>query len=176
MGTPSALHSKNTPRWGTPGSLIEPARTVLGGKIDLDPASQAEFNARVKAARFFTEADNGLLRNWEADSVFLNPPGGLVPEFWKKLLSEFMGGRVRRAVWIGFSVEQLCILQDEDYFPLDFAACILRSRVKFIAPDGTPGERPSHGNYVVAMGVETSAFADCFGRFGKLVFGRKQND
>jgi hypothetical protein len=45
--------------WQTPGPYIELARAVLGG-IDLDPASSAAAQERVKATTIFTQQDDGL--------------------------------------------------------------------------------------------------------------------
>lgn len=180
MPTPSALHSKATPRWGTPGSIVALSRAALGGKIDLDPASSPEFNQVVQAIRIFTEHDGGLKQVWadfdwpnviEPIRVFLNPPGGLVTAFWEKLLEELEKGHVSQAIWIGFSVEQLCTLQDSPLYPLDFATCILRKRLAFTKESGESGGSPSHGNYITGLGIERDLFSSCFGSLGKIHFG-----
>jgi hypothetical protein len=54
--------------------VIDAAHAVMGA-IDLDPASNAKFNKTVRAAKFLTEADDGLTKRWHG-RVFLNPPGG----------------------------------------------------------------------------------------------------
>jgi hypothetical protein len=56
----------------TPAKYIESARQVLG-QIDLDPASNELAQQVVKAAQWYGEADNGLLKDWHG-TVFLNPP------------------------------------------------------------------------------------------------------
>src|SRR5690348_1055042 len=50
--------------WYTPGEYLEYAREVLGG-FDLDPASSALANEAVKAAKIYTEADDGLKQAWK---------------------------------------------------------------------------------------------------------------
>jgi hypothetical protein len=131
MPTPKALHSKNTPRWGTPQWVIEHARTLMGG-IHLDPASSEEFNFYVSALMIYRQQDNGLAPEcaW-AGNVFCNPPGGLVAEFWNRLTHDYMYGDVEKAFWVGFSVEQLCTLSGEKYHPMDFSTVILRKRLNF---------------------------------------------
>lgn len=131
MPTPRALHSKNTPRWGTPQWIIELARELMGG-IHLDPASSEEFNFYVKALMIYRQQDNGLSPEcvW-AGNVFLNPPGGLVNEFWNKLCTSYLSKDVEKAFWVGFSVEQLCTLASESLHPMDFSTCILRKRLSF---------------------------------------------
>lgn len=87
-------HSNATPSWGTPQDIVEASRHVLGGIIDLDPASSEFFNSRVRARRFYDLNDDGLRKSWcdyfpyedndhefpvddvERFSIFLNPPSG----------------------------------------------------------------------------------------------------
>jgi ParB family transcriptional regulator, chromosome partitioning protein len=84
--------------WYTPAKYVELARKVLGS-IDLDPASHPIAQKTVKAARFFTEADDGLTKPWRG-RVFCNPPysKGLITPFVDKLLSEIASGNVREAI------------------------------------------------------------------------------
>lgn len=185
MATPQALHSKKTPKWGTPEEIAIRGRMALGGVIHLDPASSSEFNTRIGALKIFTEHDNGITSSWQIDpsdigldiwpidglSVFLNPPGGLVKEFWQKLIEQYASGIVRNAIWIGFSVEQLCTLQDADLYPLDFSTCILRKRLAFTQESGESGGSPSHGNYITGLGVSGDIFSTMFGDLGRIVNG-----
>lgn len=69
-----ARHASETTEHHTPDFIIEPARFSMG-QIDLDPASCAAAQARVRARHCFTKADNGFTRPWHG-RVFLNPPGG----------------------------------------------------------------------------------------------------
>jgi hypothetical protein len=144
------------------------------GIIHLDPASSEEFNFYVKAFMIYTEQSNGVLPECEwAGNVFLNPPGGLVKEFWQKLIKEYNSGRVSRAVWVGFSVEQLCTLADEPYHPADYSICYLRKRLNFVREDLSVGGSPSHGNYISAIGCDPAEFERLFGHLGKIVHGKK---
>jgi ParB family transcriptional regulator, chromosome partitioning protein len=68
-----AAGSADNDEWYTPPHIIERVRVGLGG-IELDPASCAFAQQWIKADRYFTKADNGLHREWRAESVFLNPP------------------------------------------------------------------------------------------------------
>ncbi len=158
MTTPSALHSKKTPNWGTPEQMVELARQLLG-YIHLDPASSEEFNCIVRALMIYRKQDNGLAPEaiW-AGNIFLNPPGGLVNEFWRKLCQAiFVDKTAERAFWVGFSVEQLCTLASEAYHPMDFSTCILRKRLSFNQQIDTPilgdytGTRPTQMIYVKDM-------------------------
>lgn len=183
MPTPKALHSKATPRWGTPQHIIEAARTLMGG-IHLDPASSEEFNAFVKALMIYRQQDNGLAPEcaW-AGNVFCNPPGGLVREFWDKLCLSYMNGEVEKAFWVGFSVEQLATLANCQTHPMDYSFVILRKRLNFnqqktvngseIIEEGTS---PSHSNYLCAMGCDKKEFERLFRQYGKIIHGPHAKD
>lgn len=191
-------HSMDSSEWYTPSPFVEAGREVMGG-IDLDPASHEEANRTVKATRFFSEDDNGLVQRWYG-RVFVNPPGGLVPAFWHKFISgEFVEG-----VWIGYSLEQLQTLQNigAARTPLDFPTCITSKRIAFVENEAkkairlakmlAEGERPgaseakrkiaaairagkepssgpSHSNYVSYIGPNKLKFSSVFRQFGQVV-------
>jgi hypothetical protein len=183
-----ARWSDDSAEWYTPSPLVEAAREVMGG-IDLDPASHEEANITVRADRFFTEADNGLIKPWHG-RVFLNPPGGQVAGFWLKLVTEWEAGRISCATWIGYSLEQLQTLQvacdpSGALTPLDFAICYPKRRIAFVENEAKKAERiakqiaagkkpskgnsPSHGNYIAYLGYREDKFLDVFSRFGRVV-------
>ena len=70
----SHLTSAASAEYFTPLDLIERVREFFGGRIDLDPASCAEANVRVKATTYY--AAPGETRPWHG-AVWCNPPGGL---------------------------------------------------------------------------------------------------
>lgn len=184
IGTQNARHSKEQPNWETPQEHIELCRTALGGHIDLDVFSCATGNARVKADRFFTEADNGFSKMWDADAIFENHPGGTTKKAWKKTCDELALGHYKRLIWIGFSVEQLCILSEPtdlndeerwlrgEFVPSDFSICFLRNRIHFIDPDDlTRPSRPGHANFILGIGTDPGLFAETFAPYGQTVHG-----
>jgi hypothetical protein len=67
------LRTSVSHEWHTEAPIVAAARQVLGG-IDLDPASCAEAQETVRAARFFTKEQDGLTRPW-AGRVFMNRSG-----------------------------------------------------------------------------------------------------
>lgn len=166
---PSAQHSKATVRWGTPSQFADISRKVMGGDIDLDPCSEERFNKVIQARTYYSlleREEDGLQLPWFGN-VLCNPPGGLVKKFWQKAMSE----NIEQMMWIGFSVEQLCILADEMAHPLDFSCCILRRRIGFTRHDAFEGS-PAHGNYACGVGVDTTRFEEHFGPLGKVTHGK----
>lgn len=81
-----SLVSSNSVEWETPDWLFKQA-SVLFGPFDLDAAA-TPLNAKCK--RYFTEADNALEKDWNADRVWLNPPYGRTKtvEFVLKAIEE----------------------------------------------------------------------------------------
>jgi ParB family chromosome partitioning protein len=164
----NALHSKVTPEWYTPAEYVEAARAVMGG-IDVDPASCALANETIKAARFFTKDDSGLSTPWPG-RVFVNPPGGLVREFWRHLVAGYIFGQVTEAIWIGYSLQQLQTLQTDGRGPASRAdfICYPRKRIAFVNEQGMPSKAPTHANYIAYMGPNADQFAIHFIRFGEV--------
>ena len=180
----AARHSCDSPEWYTPAVFVEAARELMGG-IDLDPASDEGANRIVKAARYFSEQEDGLLQPWFG-RVFLNPPGGLVDEFWKYLTEEFVIGRVEQAVWIGYSLEQLQTLQQAlaVFTPMDKPICVTAKRIAFVENEAKRAARiqkllaagkspnakssPSHSNYITYLGSNVEGFERAFLKFGQV--------
>jgi hypothetical protein len=188
-------HSCDSPEWFTPAPFADAAREVFGGEIDLDPASHAEANRIIGALRYFDKRANGLRLRWRAGSVFINAPGGLVPEFWHRLIDEWEAGSFKAAIWIGYSIEQLQTLQGyEVRSPLDFPICVPERRIPFVESEAKRLERfakidkenrrrrveglarlekktaaaPSHANYITYIGRAPARFARVFGAFGQV--------
>lgn len=214
----SARHSSATPRWGSPPAIITCARRALGGRIELDPMSEPAFNAVVGADRYYTEEDDCFKQSWQCETMLINPAGGLVVEAWRRLTQGWSTGEIQRAIWIGFSVEQLCILADHSPHPDDFSKLTMRGRIDFLTLHplrqvvgrdrddlllecghvvrfsrkraiaavsrkrplrcprciGTPepAGAPSHGNYIVGLGIKPGLFEESFAGMGRISHGR----
>lgn len=176
-----ALHSSKTDQWFTPQIVIDKARTVLGG-IDLDPASSEVANVRVGASRIITAEEDGLVTEWSAGSVFLNPPGGRAPgipslptAFWKKLMRVRDSGKLTHAIYIAYSLEQMQTTQHAGLGVLHFPFCVPSQRMRFVKPDGSPGDSPTHSNaivYVPGTRNESELFLETFSDVGATVWPR----
>ena len=89
-------------------------------------------------------AEDGLAEPW-IGKVFLNPPGGLVPDeykglgtksnsalWWAALAGYWAEGEVEAAIFVGFTLEVLRSTQALDVLqPLDFPLCVPKSRIPF---------------------------------------------
>src|SRR5690606_6676725 len=83
--------------WGTPTQWLDIARKVMGA-IDLDPATNKGAQQIVKAAEFYTIADDGLSKRWNG-RVWMNPPYSQpwVTKFCEKLVIHYEAGEVVQA-------------------------------------------------------------------------------
>jgi hypothetical protein len=118
----------------------------------------------------------------------VNPPAGLVAEFWVKLLREYEAGHIKEAVWIGYSIEQIQTLQNAPgatRTPVEFATCWPRKRIAFTenaakrrsrirklrSQGKKPNKRsqPAHGNYITYLGGRRATFRRLFSEFGKVI-------
>jgi hypothetical protein len=150
----------------TPKRYADAVRQVLGGKIDLDPASCSEANKVVKAARIFTRQVDGLAQPWQARTLYLNPPyGGQVAGFTKKLIAEYQAGNVAAAI---------CMLNADHtdspwWRPLwnDTLLCFCFERVWF---DKARGQAPFNSVFILFGGEPyRKRFKQVFGRLGTCV-------
>lgn len=212
--TANGRHLALSGRRGTPPDWVEMSRAALGGRIELDPMSEPVFNEIVRAERIYTEQDDCFSVLWQADTLFINPHGGLVVEAWRELSRVHRCGYVKAAIWIGFSMEQLNLLVDEVEHPMDFSMLTVRKRIDFLTTEpmrdvvhrspetamlecghqidvvnakqrkakslrcpyceGAPEAlgAPTHGNYVVGLGIPGDRFEAAFAGRGRFSHGQ----
>jgi hypothetical protein len=156
--------SGNT-EWYTPAWVVDAARMTMGG-IDLDPASSAAANERIRATHIYTASDDGLLHDW-AGRVWMNHPFGREgnPLWVAKLMREYESGRVSQACCICFACTS------EQWFqPLyNFPICFFRGRVNYLLPDGTPKPGVTKGSCLAYLGTNVPRFIEMFSSFGAVM-------
>jgi hypothetical protein len=149
----------------TPGWITAAAREVMGS-IDLDPASSAAANERVKARTYFTADDDGLRYSWY-DNVWMNHPFGREgnPLWVRKLVAEYAAGRVKQACCITYACTSEAWFQPLLRFPI----CFIAKRVNYLLPDGTVKVGVTKGSCVAYLGEKVDRFAGVFGEFGNVL-------
>lgn len=73
--------------WATPQWLFDALDKEFG--FTLDPCSDG---ANAKCDRYFTPAENGLMRDWGTETVFMNPPYSEVDDWMRKAYGAAQGG------------------------------------------------------------------------------------
>lgn len=159
--------------WYTPLDYLAAARKVLGS-VDLDPASCAVANQNVGAARFFSEADDGLGQEWSAGSLWMNPPYAqpLIGRFVDKLYKSIKSGSVERAVVLVNNGTET--QWGQQLLSICKAVCFPSRRVRFLDPEGNPSGSPLQGQMVVGLGdIEPSDFRAAFVPLGTVMYGSR---
>ena len=167
-----AQHSNDSMEHGTPAEVVELARYV-GGRIHTDPFSSAYFNTNsVKADTFYDKDHDGLRSIWSGFCL-VNPPGGvtktdpvtkkrtvivpsLVRPAWESLVDRWRRGAIDGALWVSFTLEYLCQLQDAPACPTLFPTCIPATRLRYLyRPQGggppKPGTSPPHASALTIL-------------------------
>lgn len=124
----------------TPPRIVEAVRVAFGGRIDLDPCSNAQSQVFAKAV--FALPNNGLELHWGVGTaVYCNPPfgryGGTTIAAWVDKCSRHArhnGGEVIALIPAAVDTKHW----QDIVFPTAQAVCFIRGRVRFL--DGTTGE------------------------------------
>lgn len=166
----------STNEWYTRPKYIDAASEVMGS-IELDPASCAAANEIVKAERYFTKEQNGLLQEWRARSLWLNPPYGRsgkmigmhqssIKLFVDKCLDSYQRGSVLQAIILATTE-----VNARWFYPLwQYPVCIPDHRVNFIVPEQQKNKYSQmFGTCFVYLGPRRQEFIEVFSRFGHVV-------
>jgi ParB family chromosome partitioning protein len=152
------MNSNN--EWYTPDYVLGLARAVLG-HFDLDPASCAIAQDRVKANKFYTEKENGLLFPWEG-KVWCNPPysAALIKKFTAKFLAEYLVGNMQEGIMLTNSgTDTLWNV------PLSKGVqAYTVGRISFLQPDGSEKGKGGRGQVFTYLGPKPDHFIDVFTR------------
>lgn len=137
--------------WATPPAYFAELDRRFG-PFDLDPCARPE---TAKCRRYYTKADDGLMKPWDATRVFVNPPYSEPKKWCAKARDEVNAGRA------GLVVMLLPAAVDTHWFHdlvLPFADVeFIRGRLRFHGWKGTPIGRPTAGN-VLAIYPKVGAF------------------
>lgn len=145
--------------WLTPPDIVARVVEVLGG-IDLDPCSNTFGEPAVPATVRYTEADDGLSREW-LGRVYMNPPYGAIIAAWvEKLRAEHEAGNVTAAIAL------VPARTDTAWFQTlrDTILCFVGGRLRF-----SNSEQSAPFPSVLAyFGDERDRFAEIFGDVGDI--------
>lgn len=81
------MFTSNTPEWSTPQGLFDDLNKEFN--FNLDPCANKD---NKKCEKYFTIKDNGLVKSWDNQRAFCNPPYGREISLWVKKASEQRGG------------------------------------------------------------------------------------
>ena len=70
----TANTGNRTDKWNTPQEIVDKVVEYFKGPVELDPCSNSSEHPNIPCIRCFTETDDGLSFQWNANSVFMNHP------------------------------------------------------------------------------------------------------
>jgi site-specific DNA-methyltransferase (adenine-specific) len=76
--TQKVMFSSKTGNWATPQEFFDKLNWRFG-PFDLDPCASIH---NTKCANFYTEAEDGLSKDWSGHTTFVNPPYGRGIDKW----------------------------------------------------------------------------------------------
>lgn len=153
--------------WYSPTKYVDAAREVMGA-IDLDPASCEMANRTVKATRYYTQVDNGLIQPWYG-RVWCNPPYGKIygtegtTSFVSKLIQEYKQGNIQQAIIL----TMMGMYANWFFRLLEYHVCFLEEKPIFYRPDGTNGKL-GFAACCTYLGSNETKFIEVFSQFGRI--------
>jgi len=89
MLSKDAMFSSETDEWNTPQWLFDALHKEFG--FTLDPCSTWD-GSNAKCENRYTLRDNGLLKDWGTECVFMNPPYSAVADWMRKAYGAALDG------------------------------------------------------------------------------------
>lgn len=161
------LQMSRSTEWFTPGKYLETIRAIMG-EIELDPASCPEANLTVKAQRYFTAVDNGLLHPWKCKTLFLNPPytkGNMAGRFARKLITEYELKNTEEAILLVNARSGYKWFEPLWNYPICFTDHLMR----FVPPGGIAAGPAMCGQCFVYFGGNPGKFIKLISEYGHVV-------
>lgn len=166
----SVLTSRTTTEWYTPPHIIELARTLMGD-IDLDPASAALPQTWIKATKYYTAVDNGLLHHWYG-RIWLNAPFDNTAAWIDHLITEVSMGHIKEAVLLVNSNAGYKWYED---LWIGFPCCCLRERLRFINNLGVTDGQAKRAQTIVYIGQKLQQFEALFSPIGRTLYPKQKS-
>ena len=163
--------------WYTPPWIIERARVMFGGDIDLDPASNANAQQWIRAKTHFTKRDDGLSQDWMPyRTIWCNPPYGKKTQpFLEKGLQTYNARSPLNSMMdrqLLFLVNRTGATWYRELRPKFTAICEIHKRVAFIDQNGVTQTAPRYYNDLLYLGCRPDRFEQVFHDIGDITVFR----
>lgn len=167
MKTPT----KSNNDYYTPDYYIKLARSVMGG-IDLDVASCEFANKVVRATKYYTKRDNGLMHSWHG-RIWCNPPygkttnqhGSYLEHFSQRLIDQYERGNVEQAVLL------IPNSTGTSWFPAlcKYPLCFPPYRLRFYTERGMADNTAAFSSVFIYFGNRVEQFTEIFSSIGPIL-------
>lgn len=159
--------------WCTPPSIVQSVKDVFRGQVDLDPCSN-EWSLVGAEREFCLPESDGLRREWDAPTIYVNPPYGSDTQRGTRIVDWFV--KIAEAARNGSEVIALVPVATntrhwkEFVYPVASAICFLaQPRLRFYVggvedPKGAPMSCA-----VIYFGNHWEKFAEVFREHGAVI-------
>lgn len=144
----------------TPSHITEAALKVCGADIfALDPATNSRTNPHVPCKVAYTKEDDGLQKDWSAETLWLNPPYSKMAAFVSKFIDTWRSERINHAFVLtkGDFSTQWC----QRLLRTCSAVCLVNHRLTFEAPEREL-ETSFFASLLFYFGPDVDEFVDVF--------------
>lgn len=155
----TASTGNRTDIWTTPAEIVDKVVKFFEGPVELDPCSNDRDNPNIPCLRCFTEEDDGLAHQWNANSVFANHPYSDSKHWIPYARRMFDEGNVQEMILLiklDVSVKWYRSIADRPWIAID-------RRLRF-------GEATDYAPFQSALfylGLDPSRFFAVFAEFGQ---------
>ena len=158
MKKPHITNNTGNNEWYTPQKYTQIAKDIMGS-IDLDPASAPIANTNVKATKYYTAEQNGLLHPWKGN-IWLNPPyaRNLITKFTDKLIQELQLNNIIQACILVNNATETSWYQT--IAKNATAIWFIKPRVHFLDKSGNPTSSPLQGQTFLYIGKNYQLLAN----------------
>lgn len=156
----TASTGNRTDCWNTPKSFVEDVLIFFEGNLDLDPCSNNVEEPNVPANTIYTEENNGLSKEWIANSVFMNHPYSNSKEWIPYAVNQYEKGNSKEMILlIKLDVSTVWWNSVSDY-----PWIAVNKRLKF----GHGKSAAPFQSAIIYLGNRLDRFKTIFGKYGTL--------
>ncbi|RRD36690.1 N-6 DNA methylase [Leucobacter sp. OH2974_COT-288] len=171
--TAGRVSVSTTKDWGTPRNIVEAVRNAFDGDIELDPCSN-EWSIVGARREFRLPLVDGLEADWDAKTIYVNPPYGSDPirgtriiHWFKKIdLAYKAGSEVITLVPVATNTKHW----KEFVYPSATAICFLyEPRVKFLIQGVADKKGAPMSCALIYYGANLERFASAVRHLGAVI-------
>ena len=156
----TARTGNTTDCWNTPPDVVKDVLRFFNGRIGLDPCSNSKTNPNIPADVIYTEEDDGLSKEWDAPTVFMNHPYSNSKEWVPYAAHQYECGNAKEMVLL----IKLDVSTKWWNAVAKYPWIAVNKRLKF--GDGK-GAAPFQ-SAVIYLGNDLDRFKEVFGKYGHL--------
>jgi len=148
--TRNLMFSSNSNEWATPQDFFDKLNEKHN--FTLDPCAN---KANAKCKKYYTQKDDGLTKDWEGETVFVNPPYGRELKHWVK--KAYLESRKNNTTVVLLCPSRTDTQYFHDYMMKASELYFIKGRIKFENNNKTSNSAPFPSVVAVFKGESAPA-------------------